>query len=70
MVLEFYEIRVRGLLGPLLGASFEQMGCTVTRRPTVCHGTLSGDQLRVLLERLDQLGLDLIDLAPRPDART
>ena len=59
---EKYEIRVLGFLGPLLRTAFDGMRCEVVARHTTIRGQLSADELRVLLRRMDQLGIELIHL--------
>lgn len=59
---EKYEIRVAGLLGPGLRAAFTGMRCQAVPRQTVIRGRMSRDQLRLLLERLDKLGIVLVHL--------
>jgi hypothetical protein len=59
---EKYEIRVLGSFGPALRAAFEEMRWEVVPRHAVIRGRLSRDELHLLLERLDTLGLKLIHL--------
>jgi hypothetical protein len=59
---EKYEIRVLGSLGPVLRAAFTEVRCEIPPRQTLIRGKLSGDELHLLLERLDKLGLMLVRL--------
>jgi hypothetical protein len=56
-----YEIRVLGRLSPALRAAFPAMHCKVTQQ-TVIHGRLSSNELRFLLDRMDKLGLMIVDV--------
>ena len=58
---EKYEIRVLGRFDPALRAALPAMQCKVIRQ-TVIRGRLSGDELRFLLDRMDRLGLMIIDV--------
>jgi len=66
---ERYEIRVLGLLGPLLRTVFGSMRCEAVPRQTTLRGQLSLDELGWLLKRLDQWDVELICIAcPAPNA--
>jgi len=59
---ERYQIRVLGRLGPVLRAAFGDVRCEMPPRQTLIRGELSRDELRLLLERMDKLGLRLVQL--------
>ena len=60
-----YEIRVHGLIGPLLRSRFHGMTCEALPRQSTIRGTLSVDELHRLLDRLDQSGVELVYLDSR-----
>jgi hypothetical protein len=57
-----YEIRVRGLLGPLLRVAFNEMSCRAVPSQSTISGQLTPDDLDKLLRRLDESGVELIQL--------
>jgi hypothetical protein len=68
-----YEVRVQGLLGPMLRSAFGDLHPETVTRPWTIRGQLSSDELRRLLTRLDHYGIELIGLRCQdcePDART
>lgn len=62
---ERYEIRIRGLLGPLLRTSFDDMCCESLPSQSTIRGKFSVEQLERLLLRLDQSGVELVQLDRR-----
>ena len=64
-----YEIRVRGRLSDSLMAAFEGMRASVEPVETVIHGPVQ-DQAALygLLDRIQALGLELIEVRRLPDA--
>ena len=57
-----YEIRVRGLLGPLLRFVFADLSSRTLRQQSVIRGRLSPADLERLLQRLDRWGLQVVRL--------
>ncbi|MFZ0090524.1 MAG: hypothetical protein WAL63_13505 [Solirubrobacteraceae bacterium] len=67
-----YEIRIRGRVGSSVLASFDGMESAVAPAETVLRGTISDQaQLHGVLERIQLLGLELIEIrqVPGADAR-
>jgi hypothetical protein len=63
-----YEIRVRGRLSDSLVAAFEGMNASVEPVETVLHGPVQ-DQAALygLLDRIQALGLELLEVRRLPD---
>lgn len=62
-----YEIRIRGRVGSSLLATFDQMEAAIRPAETVLRGTISNQaQLHGLLERIQLLGLELIEIRQVP----
>jgi hypothetical protein len=57
-----YEIRVSGRLGPALCAAFAGTRAEVVPGQTVIAGSLSRDELRALLLRMEEVGAHLVRL--------
>jgi len=58
-----YEIRIRGRVGSSVLASFEDMESAIRPAETVLRGTVTDQaQLHGLLERIQLLGLELIEI--------
>jgi hypothetical protein len=70
-VSDTYEIRVVGALGPAGRNAFADLAVDVEPVATVLSGAMSQTELHLVLDRVRDLGLELIDvkLAPaRPPA--
>ncbi|HEY4726138.1 MAG TPA: hypothetical protein VIJ13_09325 [Actinomycetota bacterium] len=64
-----YEIRVRGRLSDSLVAAFEGMRASVEPVETVLHGPVEDQAaLHGLLERIQSLGLELVEVRRLPDS--
>jgi hypothetical protein len=63
-----YEIRVAGALGPAGRTAFADLAVDVEPVATVLSGPMSQAELHQVLDRVRDLGLELIDvkLAPPP----
>ena len=57
-----YEIRVAGAVGPAARASFSDLAVTVEPAETVLSGRLDQISLYEMIERIQALGLELIDI--------
>jgi hypothetical protein len=63
-----YEIRIRGKVGDSVLASFEDMDAAVEPAETVLTGRISDQaQLHGLLERIQLLGLELVEVRQVPE---
>ena len=61
-----YEVRVAGVVGPAAREAFSGLEIHVERASTVLRGTLDQAALHGLIERIEALGLELIDLRRLP----
>lgn len=59
---ERYEIRIHGLLGPLLRSRFKNLACEILPRQSTIRAKLSAEELERLLERLDKSGIEVVYL--------
>jgi hypothetical protein len=59
---ERYEIRIHGLIGPLLRSTFEDLACERLPAQSTIRGKLTAEELHRLLRRLDQSGIQLVYL--------
>ncbi len=57
-----YEVRVVGAVGPAARASFSDLAVTVEPTETVLAGRLDQVSLHGLIERIQALGLELVDI--------
>jgi len=64
-----YEIRIRGRLSDAVAAAFEGLSATVEPVETVLHGPVR-DQAALygLLDRIQSLGLELLEVRRLPEA--
>jgi len=65
-VSETYEIRVAGALGPAGRTAFADLAVDVEPVATVLSGQLTQTQLHEVLDRVRDLGLELIDVKLAP----
>ena len=64
-----YEIRIRGRLSDTLLQAFDGMGASFKSVETVLHGPLADQAaLHALLDRVQALGLELVDVRRLPDS--
>src|SRR5215217_2856735 len=64
-----YEIRIKGRLSDSLLAAFEGLTATVKPVETVLHGPVQDQSsLHELLDRIQSLGLELVEIRPLPAA--
>jgi hypothetical protein len=59
---ERYEIRIHGLLGPLLRSRFASLACEALPCQSTIRGRFSEEELQHLLDRLEQSGVELVYL--------
>jgi len=59
---ERYEIRIHGLLGPLLRSRFASLACEMLPCQSTIRGRFSEEELQHLLDRLEQSGVELVYL--------
>lgn len=64
-----YEITVRGRLGVTLAGAFAGLTASASPAGTVIRGELDQAALHSVLERIDSLGLELLDVRRSPSAR-
>jgi hypothetical protein len=63
-----YEIRIRGRVGDSVLASFDDMDAAIRPAETVLTGEISDQaQLHGLLERIQLLGLELVEVRQVPE---
>jgi hypothetical protein len=66
-----YEIRIRGKVGDSVLASFEDMDASIRPAETVLTGAIVDQaQLHGLLERIQLLGLELVEVRRVPEPAT
>lgn len=59
---ERYEIRIHGLLGPLLRSRFASLACESLPCQSTIRGRFSEEELQRLLDKLQQSGVELVYL--------
>ena len=59
---ERYEIRIHGLLGPLLRSRFANLACETLPCQSTIRGQFSEEELQHLLDRLEESGVELVYL--------
>ena len=61
-----YEVIVRGAMGPSLVAAFDGLtaATTTTAASTVLRGPIDQAALHGVLDRIDELGLELLEIRP------
>jgi hypothetical protein len=64
-----YEITVRGRLSVTLAAAFDGLSATAAPAGTVLCGELDQAALYGVLDRIDSLGLELLDVRRAPSVR-
>ncbi len=64
-----YEIHLRGRLSPAVRASFGELASSEKPAETVLHGPIRDDaELYATLNRIQSLGLELVELRRVPEA--
>jgi hypothetical protein len=61
-----YEIRVVGSLGPAARAAFADLDIDIEPVSTTLSGYLEQEDLHALLDRMRDLGIELLDLRQLP----
>jgi hypothetical protein len=59
-----YEVIVRGRFGPAVAGAFDGLTATTANSSTVLRGAIDQAALHGVLERIDALGLELLDIRP------
>jgi class 3 adenylate cyclase len=59
-----YEVIVRGAMGPSMAAAFDGLTATTNAASTVLRGSIDQAALHRVLDRVDELGLELLDIRP------
>lgn len=63
-----YEIRIKGLVGEAVRAAFEEMQVAIKPVETVVFGEVRDQAaLHGLLDRIQELGLELVEVRQFPD---
>ena len=65
-----YEVRVAGVIGPAAREAFADLTIRVESTVTVLAGSLDQAALHGLIERIQALGLELIDIQRKPSGRS
>ena len=59
-----YEVIVRGRLGPAVASAFDGLTASPWGASTILRGAIDQAALHGVLERIDALGLELLDVRP------
>ena len=65
-----YEVRVAGVIGPAARKAFDDVTISLEPSATVLSGSLDQAALHGLIERIQALGLELIDIKRVPSGRS